>query len=85
MPVEYFMQQTRCDTRARRASKTACALLQRLPVLEVWKAAKAVMLKRSMSAGYAGIDNPLAYRDNTLMLFGDARQSVTNLLSALRN
>ena len=44
------------------------------------------MLKRSNGpAGYAGIDNPLAYRDNTLMLFGDARQSVTNLLSALRN
>ena len=56
-----------------------------MPVLEVWKAAKVVMLKRSMSAGYAGIDNPLAYRDNTLMLFGDARQSVTSLLSALRN
>jgi NAD(P) transhydrogenase subunit beta len=55
-----------------------------MPVLEVWKAAKVVMLKRSMSAGYAGVDNPLAYRDNTLMLFGDARQSVTNLLVALR-
>jgi NAD(P) transhydrogenase subunit beta len=56
-----------------------------MPVLEVWKAARVVMLKRSMSAGYAGVDNPLAYRDNTLMLFGDARQSVTNLLTALRS
>jgi NAD(P) transhydrogenase subunit beta len=55
-----------------------------MPVLEVWKAARVVMLKRSMSAGYAGVDNPLAYRDNTLMLFGDARQSVVNLLTALR-
>jgi NAD(P) transhydrogenase subunit beta len=55
-----------------------------MPVLEVWKAARVVMLKRSMSAGYAGVDNPLAYRDNTLMLFGDARQSVTSLLAALR-
>jgi H+-translocating NAD(P) transhydrogenase subunit beta len=55
-----------------------------MPVLEVWKAARVVMLKRSMSAGYAGVDNPLAYRDNTLMLFGDARQSVTSLLTALR-
>ena len=55
-----------------------------MPVLEVWKAARVVMLKRSMNAGYAGIDNPLAYRDNTYMLFGDARKSVTNLLTELR-
>jgi len=55
-----------------------------MPVLEVWKAARVVMLKRSMNAGYAGIDNPLAYRDNTFMLFGDARKSVTSLLTELR-
>ena len=55
-----------------------------MPVLEVWKAAHVVILKRSMSAGYAGIDNPLAYRDNTLMYFGDARKSVSDLLGALR-
>src|SRR6266700_3875135 len=55
-----------------------------MPVLEVWKAAKVVMLKRGMAAGYAGVDNPLCYNDNTLMLFGDARQSVTKLLTALR-
>ena len=55
-----------------------------MPVLEVWKAARVVMLKRGMSAGYAGVDNPLCYNDNTLMLFGDARQSVTKLLTALR-
>jgi NAD(P) transhydrogenase subunit beta len=55
-----------------------------MPVLEVWKAKHVVMLKRSMNAGYAGVDNPLAYLDNTMMLFGDARQSVTNLLGALR-
>jgi NAD(P) transhydrogenase subunit beta len=54
-----------------------------MPVLEVWKAARVVMLKRGMSAGYAGVDNPLVYNDNTLMLFGDARQSVTKLLTAL--
>jgi NAD(P) transhydrogenase subunit beta len=55
-----------------------------MPVLEVWKAARVVMLKRGMSAGYAGVDNPLVYNENTLMLFGDAKQSVTKLLAALR-
>jgi NAD(P) transhydrogenase subunit beta len=42
------------------------------------------MLKRSLAAGYAGIDNPLCYRDNTLMLFGDAKQSVGKLLAAVQ-
>jgi NAD(P) transhydrogenase subunit beta len=56
-----------------------------MPVLEVWKAAKVIMLKRGMSAGYAGVDNPLVYNDNTMMLFGDARQSVTKLLTALNS
>jgi NAD(P) transhydrogenase subunit beta len=55
-----------------------------MPVLEVWKAARVVMLKRGMAAGYAGVDNPICYNDNTLMLFGDARQSVSKLLTALR-
>ncbi len=55
-----------------------------MPVLQVWKAARVVMLKRGMSAGYAGVDNPLVYNDNTLMLFGDAKQTVTKLLTALR-
>src|SRR3954453_16711410 len=55
-----------------------------MPVLQVWKAGKVVMLKRGMSAGYAGVDNPLVYNDNTAMLFGDARSSVQKLLAALR-
>ena len=55
-----------------------------MPVLQVWKAGRVVMLKRSLAAGYAGIDNPLCYRDNTLMLFGDAKQSVTKLLAAVQ-
>ena len=55
-----------------------------MPVLEVWKAARVVMMKRSMNAGYAGVDNPLAYKDNTLMLFGDAKATVTKLVAALQ-
>jgi NAD(P) transhydrogenase subunit beta len=54
-----------------------------MPVLQVWKAARVVMLKRGMAAGYAGVDNPLVYNDNTLMLFGDAKASVSKLLTAL--
>ncbi len=55
-----------------------------MPVLQVWKARRVIMLKRSLAAGYAGIDNPLCYRDNTLMLFGDAKQSVMKLLAAVQ-
>jgi NAD(P) transhydrogenase subunit beta len=56
-----------------------------MPVLEAWKAGRVVMLKRGMAAGYAGVENPLCFNDNTLMLFGDAKQSVTKLLTALRS
>jgi len=55
-----------------------------MPVLEAWKAGKCVMLKRGMAAGYAGVDNPLCYEENTAMLFGDAQATVTKLLTALR-
>jgi len=54
-----------------------------MPVLEVWKAATTIVLKRSMATGYAGVDNPLFYRENTRMLFGDAKQSISEVLSAL--
>ena len=55
-----------------------------MPVLEVWKAKTAVVMKRSMASGYAGIDNPLFYKDNTRMLFGDAKKNVDALVAKLR-
>jgi H+-translocating NAD(P) transhydrogenase subunit beta len=55
-----------------------------MPVLEVWKAKTVVVLKRSMASGYAGIENPLFYKPNSLMLFGDAKQNVDGLLTKLR-
>ncbi len=55
-----------------------------MPVLRVWESDLVVVLKRSLKSGYAGIDNPLFYKDNTRMLFGDARASVEALLDALR-
>jgi NAD(P) transhydrogenase subunit beta len=54
-----------------------------MPVLEVWKGQTTVVLKRGMAAGYAGVDNPLFVKDNTRMLFGDARDSLEALSQAL--
>ena len=55
-----------------------------MPVLEVWKAKTSVVMKRSMASGYAGIDNPLFFRENTRMLFGDAKKQVDAILTSLR-
>lgn len=54
-----------------------------MPVLEVWKSKTAIVLKRSMAAGYAGVDNPLFVKENTRMLFGDAKESLDLLIKAL--
>lgn len=54
-----------------------------MPVLEVWKSAITIVLKRGMAAGYAGVDNPLFVKDNTRMLFGDAKENLDGLYQAL--
>ena len=54
-----------------------------MPVLEVWKAANVIVFKRSMATGYAGVQNPLFFKENTQMLFGDAKQRVDDILKAL--
>jgi NAD(P) transhydrogenase subunit beta len=55
-----------------------------MPVLEVWKARTSIVMKRSMASGYAGVDNPLFYKDNNRMLFGDAKKMLDEVLAALR-
>ena len=54
-----------------------------MPVCEVWKAKQVIVMKRSMATGYAGIDNPLFFKQNTQMLLGDAKATVSSLYSAL--
>ncbi len=54
-----------------------------MPVLEVWKARTSIVMKRSMASGYAGVDNPLFYKDNNRMLFGDAKKMLDEVLGAL--
>jgi H+-translocating NAD(P) transhydrogenase subunit beta len=55
-----------------------------MPVLEVWKAKTSIVMKRSMASGYAGVDNPLFYKENNRMLFGDAKKMLDEVLGALR-
>jgi NAD(P) transhydrogenase subunit beta len=55
-----------------------------MPVLEVWKAKTSVVMKRSMASGYAGVDNPLFYKENNRMLFGDAKKMLDEVLVALK-
>ncbi len=66
------------------AETDAASPIYGMPVIQVWKATHTVVLKRGRGAGYAGIDNPLFYLDNTRMLFGDAKDSMQKLVSALK-
>ena len=54
-----------------------------MPVLRVWEARDVIVFKRSMATGYAGVQNPLFFRDNSAMLFGDAKERVDDILRAL--
>src|SRR5512141_2981483 len=56
-----------------------------MPVLEVWKAKTSIVMKRSMATGYAGVDNPLFYKENNRMLFGDAKKMLDEVLVALKS
>jgi len=56
-----------------------------MPVLEVWKAKISIVMKRSMASGYAGVDNPLFYKENNRMLFGDAKKMLDEVLVALKS
>ncbi|MBF0296316.1 MAG: Re/Si-specific NAD(P)(+) transhydrogenase subunit beta [Magnetococcales bacterium] len=56
-----------------------------MPVLEVWKSTTSIVMKRSMASGYAGVDNPLFYKENNRMLFGDAKKMLDEVLNHLRS
>ncbi|MEO5334485.1 MAG: Re/Si-specific NAD(P)(+) transhydrogenase subunit beta [Magnetococcus sp. YQC-5] len=56
-----------------------------MPVLEVWKSSTSIVMKRSMASGYAGVDNPLFYKENNRMLFGDAKKMLDEVLNHLRS
>ena len=55
-----------------------------MPILDVDKAAQVIVLKRSMNTGFAGIDNPLFYNENTSLLFGDAKKSIQSVLGEVK-
>ena len=56
-----------------------------MPVIRVWNAKQVIVMKRSLAAGYAGVDNPLFIKENTSMLLGDAKDTVEKLASGVKD
>lgn len=71
------------DTVNPAASEDPGSPIAGMPVLTVWNAENVIVFKRSMASGYAGVQNPLFFRENTQMLFGDARDRVDDINAAL--
>lgn len=72
------------DTVNPAASEDPGSPIAGMPVLEVWKSRQVVILKRGMATGYSGVENPLFFKENARMLFGDAKETVDKILGALR-
>jgi NAD(P) transhydrogenase subunit beta len=73
------------DTTNPAAKDTPSSPIFGMPIIEVDKSANVVVLKRSMAAGFAGVDNPLYFNPKTTMLFGDAKKSLNDLVAAVKN
>ena len=71
------------DTVNPAASEDPSSPIAGMPVLEVWKAKNVVVFKRSMNVGYAGVQNPLFFKENTSMCFGDAKKTVEDIVANL--
>lgn len=71
------------DTVNPSAQEDPCSPIAGMPVLEVWKAQSVVAFKRSMNTGYAGVENPLFFKENSSMCFGDAKDTISEILKEL--